>query len=111
MQARVFLAVNALILIMLILRLIKSRQQPAPTPLQMTETRTGRPSAKDSFGEKSLNCYFMHNGLMMDAFEILGLPSGASREVCYRAYVDLRRTHKNPEVIENAWLALQGYFN
>jgi hypothetical protein len=115
MQARSFLILNGLVLLALILRLIISRRQPPPTPLNITKSPSKSVSKNQEAHappskEKALNCYFMHNGLMIDAFEILGVPGGADRDTCYRAYVDLRRSHKAPAVIEDAWVALQQYF-
>jgi hypothetical protein len=108
---------NGLIIFVLVLRLLMARRQPGPTPLDITKNSSKFPSKEKPSkrsahppGEKPLNCYFMHNGLMVDAFEILGVPGGANRDICYRAYIDLRKTHKKPAVIEDAWTALQQYF-
>jgi len=52
------------------------------------------PSSGPSSGlktERSLNCQFMFNGHSFDAYEVLGLPAGASLDACLRATLDLRR--------------------
>jgi hypothetical protein len=113
MQASAFLLLNGVILVGLVLRLLMARKPAAPTPLNITKSAykpVVKTQSSENTGEKTLNCYFMHNGLMMDAFEILGVPSGADKDTCYRAYVDLRSSRKEASVVEGAWAALQQYF-
>jgi len=116
MQAKSFLIINALIVLALVLRILLGRKPERPTPLHISNktlpTDGLRPtSAPPSSSERALNCYFQFNGMKLDAFEVLGVPAGANKEACYRAYVDLRRqVSKSPELIEKAWEALQKYF-
>jgi hypothetical protein len=124
MQAKSFLIINTLIIVILVVRLLMARKVPRPTPLNLDKPlypakpmAQKPPEAVDPMassnptGERTLNCYFQFNEMMLDAFEILGVPGGADRESCYRAYVDLRRRMSNPEVIEVAWGALEKHFS
>jgi len=114
MQAKSFLIINALIVLALVLRIIIGRRTERPTPLNMTDKNLRPGNLPSPSGEeRSLNCYFMFNGMLIEAFEVLGLPAGSDRDACYRAYVDLRRqmSGASPEIIEKAWQALQEHFS
>src|SRR5580704_1842432 len=124
MQAKSFLIINALIVLALVLRILLARKPGRPTALHIDNKtlptdvlRDEKPQARPTSGEassdeKSLNCYFTFNGMMLDAFEVLGVPGGSDKNACYRAYVDLRRqiNKSSPELIEKAWEALQKHF-
>ena len=104
MGASVFLIINAFIVFFLVSWIIsfgKSRSRPS-----IKEDRGGKPqnnfkveffdifsgSKNQSPKEKQLNCPFKFDGENIDAYEVLGVPAGAPREICAMAYRDLVRT-------------------
>ena len=42
--------------------------------------------------EKSLNCPFQFGGQNYDAYEVLGVPAGAPKELCFGAFRDQCRS-------------------
>ena len=111
MQAKLFLIVNGAIVIALVFRLFLAKKPSLPTPLNFKKNLPV--DLRDFFTPatkpKSINCPFDFNGKTLDAFEVLGVPAGDSKEACYRAYIDLKRSKPSVE-IEAAWVALQSHF-
>jgi hypothetical protein len=74
----------------------------------------GAQSRPVNFGdaeERSLNCWFQFNGHTWDAFEVLGVPAGSTRDACYRALIDMRRNRSHEtDFLDEAWAALERHF-
>jgi len=82
-----------------------------PDGKSMPNTDNGNTRAGFGSNEKSLNCWFQYNAETWDAFEVLGVPAGATREMCFRAYQDLQRREKTAgPFLEAAWRALEDHF-
>lgn len=130
MRANLFLLLNAVVVIYLVLRIIFNRRA-GPTSLKFDDSKkkypmtdadqaafeaTGSPSdfrGYEKTGERSLNCWFQFNGHTWDAFEVLGVPAGSSREACERAMIDLRRRQDpttSDDFLDAAWAALEDRF-
>lgn len=57
---------------------------------------------------KDLNIMFVYNGHTFDAYEVIGVPAGASFEMVHRFYQEaLRREGQDREFLEAAFLAIQ----
>jgi hypothetical protein len=127
MSSQAFLWVNVglgLILILIFLfgkkgsvlpsRLNLRRQSSSPTaPTIVTrsvETAGGEveAQAKTKGRAKDLNVIFLYNGHNFDAYEILGLPAGASLEMVQRGYqTALQKNGSDHLFLEAAFRAIQ----
>jgi hypothetical protein len=117
MQAKSFLVFNSIVVVFLLLRLFIGRRAPQPTPLTITKEPSLKPVVPPEPkghhpGERVLSCNFQAHGQTLDAFEVLGVPSGAAEEECHRAYRDLSRhgSAERRELARLAWDALKSYF-
>jgi DnaJ-domain-containing protein 1 len=108
MQAKLFFLINAGIVLFLILRIMANLKRQKITPLRTEvrmQKRTGRPH------EKALNLVFDFYGESVDAYEVLGVPAGADKPTCYRAYLDLKQHGKGDGAkLDAAWKAIQKHF-
>lgn len=114
MGSKIFFLINGAVILFIIARMILGRKNSRPTPLQVGDTKnpplnpetveTSRPEPQEfstKEGERSLNCIFIFNGHNWDAFEVLGIPAGSSRDAIMRAVVDFRRNHsKDTEFLQ-----------
>ena len=73
--SQVFFYVGTLVSSLIALLFFVGRRQAQPSRLRLRENRS-----------RSLNVKFIYNGEDFDAYEVLGLPSGASIERIERAY-------------------------
>ncbi len=105
MGASFFLILNGIILFVLLSRIVSfalSRGRPT-----LNDQNSQKPAnnfkveffdvlsrTDSSPREKSLNCLFEFDGITRDAYEVLGVPAGAPKDVCQGAYRDLSRTGK-----------------
>jgi hypothetical protein len=117
MQAKSFLVFNSIVVFFLLLRLFMGRRGPTPTPLTIKSEPSRKPVLPPEPkghhpGERVLSCNFQAQGQTYDAFEVLGVPSGAPEEECQRAYLDLSRhgSTERKELARLAWDALKSYF-
>lgn len=115
MRANVFLWVNGIIIAFISLRILAGLRRAKPTTLKMDATGGAeifhRKIPQPSEG-KSLNCIFQFNGHDWDAFQVLGVPAGSSKEACSRAFHDLKRNsgEESADFLNSAWSALERYF-
>ena len=56
--------------------------------------------------ERSLNCWFQYNGHTWDAYEALGVPGGADKQTCRRAFERIMKEDRDHEFYRVAWAAL-----
>jgi hypothetical protein len=99
---RLFLLINGLIAIFLVIRLVlavRKRIQVFRFEIRPGEGGLYGPRGTgatnrggDQPSERSLNLWFNCNGHMWDAYQVLGVPAGASREVCFSAFEKLARS-------------------
>jgi hypothetical protein len=111
-----FILINGLVVVYLILRLLASPKKGRPSALNMESLSSKRTPAKRGYRfsnpfEKSLNCWFDYRGEKLDAFEVLEVPQGASIEMCFESYVELRNQGaKDAALLDAAIAALRDYF-
>ena len=61
--------------------------------------------------ERSLNCWFQFNGETWDAFEVLGVPAGSTKDACFKALTQAKtRMAKPHDFLDSAWVALEQHF-
>ena len=58
--------------------------------------------------EEELNVYFMHNGHLWDAHDLMGVPAGSSMEEIEKAYGTImgKGVEENKEMIQRAYEAI-----
>ena len=109
MQSSKFLLVNAIIVIILVLWIFRSRSRPKPTQFDLggikrLDQNPNRPR------EKVLNCFFEFKGQRFDAFEVLGIPAGATSDLIaegYRSILSKTQGAESKAKIQAAYEALQ----
>jgi hypothetical protein len=80
-----FVLINLLIVICLVLFMFRGRRRPRPSQFDLAGNRRldqnpNRPR------EKVLNCFFEFQGASYDAYEVLGVPAGATDEFILEGY-------------------------
>ncbi len=104
-----FLVLNAAVVIMLALFFLQGRtKKPRPTKLNMKKTKFQPVKDVDINDEEELNVYFMHNGYMWDAYDIIGVPAGSPMSDVEMAYIKCRTRidEESKEVVEMAYNAI-----
>lgn len=105
-----FLLFNAGVVILLIGFFLHSKsKKPKPSKLNLKKIKF-QPVGKDVDinDEEELNVYFMHNGYMWDAYEIIGVPAGAPMADVEMAYIKSRTRidEESKEILERAYAAI-----
>lgn len=83
-------------------------KKPKPARLNMRKVKFQPVKDVDIHDEEELNVYFMHNGYMWDAYEIIGVPAGAAMADIEMAYIKCRTRidEESKEVLEMAYSAI-----
>ncbi len=104
-----FLVLNAAIVILLAFFFMRGQtKQPRPTKLNMKKTKFQPVKDVDVNDEQELNVYFMHNGYLWDAYDIIGVPAGSPMSDVEMAYIKSRTRidEESKEVLEMAYDAI-----
>ncbi len=104
-----FLVLNVAVVIMLALFFLQGRsKQPRPTKLNMKKTKFQPVKDVDINNEEELNVYFMHNGYLWDAYDIIGVPAGSPISDVEMAYIKSRTRidEESKEILEMAYDAI-----
>ena len=108
-----FLIINGGIVLLIVAYFLwLKREKAQPTKLNLRKGK-GSPKSEstaiDFGGEQELNVFFNHNGLMFDAFEVLGVPAGSPMDQVEKAFQDsLRQVDSESEdIIRRAYRAIQ----
>ncbi|MFM6928999.1 MAG: hypothetical protein ACKOX6_11080 [Bdellovibrio sp.] len=85
--------------------------EPEPQPAAVAIRKVAHPDLADK-KTKNLNVMFNYNGHSWDAYEVLGVPAGASIKTVTEAYqTALRRSDKSSmEFLETAYMAIINKF-
>ncbi|MEZ0392996.1 MAG: hypothetical protein ACAH59_12320 [Pseudobdellovibrionaceae bacterium] len=89
---------------------LKKDSRFGKTPVKTTNqtAQFQDPEIFDEQNEKSLNVLFMYNGHNFDAYEVLGLPAGASFEMVQKYYqAAIAKKGEDREFIDAAFFAIQ----
>jgi len=109
MSASKFLIFNAVVVTLLVAFFLHSKSKK-PKPAKLNLRKGGFTPVKDVDinDEKELNVYFMHNGYMWDAFDIVGVPAGAPMSDVEMAYIKsrMRMDEESKEILEMAYSAI-----
>ena len=82
-----FIFINVVIVVVLLLYFLTGRSTPKPSKLNLSAKKKLDSSiSKNPENMRSLTIYFQHNGETKEAYDILGLPAGASLEMGEEAY-------------------------
>lgn len=105
-----FIIINAVVVSLLVMYFLKAKvKKPRPATLNLKKVKF-RPVSKDVDinDEEELNVYFMHNGYMWDAYEIIGVPAGAPMADIEMAYIKSRTRidDESKEILEMAYDAI-----
>ena len=105
-----FIIINVVVVSLLVLFFLQSKaKKPKPSQLNLNKVKF-RPVSKevDINDEEELNVYFMHNGYMWDAYEIIGVPAGAPMADIEMAYIKCRTRidEESKEILEMAYQAI-----
>ncbi|MEM7647450.1 MAG: hypothetical protein AAF203_11110, partial [Pseudomonadota bacterium] len=105
-----FLILNTVIVTFLALYFYRGKsKRPQPTKLNMRKTKF-QPVSKevDINDEEELNVYFMHNGYLWDAYDIIGVPAGSPLSDVEMAYLKsrMRIDEESKEILEMAYNAI-----
>ncbi len=109
MSASSFFILNAVVVgILLLIFLVGKSKKPKPTLLNLKKVKFTPVKDVDINDEEELNVYFMHNGYMWDAYEILGVPAGAPMADIEMAYIKSRQRidEESKEILEMAYGAI-----
>ncbi len=109
MSASSFLFLNGVVVIILVaFFLLGKAKKPKPSRLNLKKVRFTPVKDMDVNNEEELNVYFMHNGYMWDAYEILGVPAGAPMADIEMAYIKCRQRidEESKEILEMAYGAI-----
>lgn len=104
-----FLFLNLAVVIMLALLFMREKgKKPQPTKLNMKKTKFRPVKDVDINNEEELNVYFMHNGYLWDAYDIIGVPAGAPMSDVEMAYIKsrTRMDDESKEILEMAYDAI-----
>ena len=104
-----FLIFYALIVTSLVAFFLHAKSKKAkPSRLNMRKVKFTPVKDVDINDEEELNVYFMHNGYMWDAYEIIGVPAGAPLADIEMAYMKcrMRIDEESKEVLEMAYAAI-----
>ena len=97
------LVVTVFVFLFLGLRFKKNR----PTPLNLRKTRSSNTKDVDGSEEEELNVYFLFQGCMRDAHEVIGIPAGSSIHEVEKAFKEsCRRSPESREILEKAYAAI-----
>ena len=90
------------------LHLLKNSRNTKTTAVS-TMSREAREARPEEFGSKDLNILFMYNGHSFDAYEILGIPAGASLEMVEDSYLQMKASlsEESREFVETAYQVLR----
>ncbi len=99
MDSRTFIIFNAALVLLLIFFFIKGRKQPVPSKLNLKGPKRLDGAAPDltmqrEENTKQLTIYFNFNGETLEAYQVLGLPAGASVEMAKNAHKELMKSPK-----------------
>ena len=111
MSAETFLIINAVIVSLLAAYFFLGKpKRPKPAALNLKKVQF-EPVTKevDVADEQELNIYFMYNGYMWDAYEILGVPAGSPMADIEMAYLkNITRIDKeSKQILEMARTAIR----
>lgn len=104
-----FLILQSIIVILLALFFLRGKaKKPRPTKLNMRKTKFQPVKDVDVNDEEELNVYFMHNGYLWDAFDIIGVPAGSPMSDVEMAYLKsrMRIDEESKEILEMAYNAI-----
>lgn len=90
------------------LNLKKGYQKPGVVPKGSRYASAATFNSHSGDREKSLNILFMYNGHTFDAYEVLGVPAGASFEMVQKFYNEaVSRNGQDKEFLEAAYFAIK----
>ncbi len=109
MSAVKFLIFNAIIVTVLVAFFLSGKNKKLkPAKLNLKKANFTPVTDVDINDEEELNVYFMHNGYMWDAFDIIGVPAGAPMSDVEMAYLKsrMRIDDESKEILEMAYSAI-----
>ena len=109
MSAPKYLIFNAIVVTLVIAFFLHSKnKKPKPSKLNLRKGQFTPVKDVDINNEKELNVYFMHNGYMWDAYDIVGVPAGAPMSDVEMAYIKSRTRidDESKEILEMAYSAI-----
>ena len=104
-----FLIFYALIVTSLVAFFLHSKsKKPKPSRLNMRKVKFTPIKDVDINDEEELNVYFMHNGYLWDAYDIIGVPAGSPISDVEMAYIKSRTRidEESKEILEMAYDAI-----
>lgn len=104
-----FLILQGVVVILLALLFLRGKSnRPKPAKLNMKKTRFSPVKDVDVNDEHELNVYFMHNGYLWDAYDIIGVPAGSPMSDVEMAYIKSRTRidEESKEILEMAYNAI-----
>ena len=109
MTAAKFLILNAIVVTILVAFFLHSKsKKPKPSKLNLKKANFVPVKEVDANLEEELNVYFMHNGYMWDAYDIIGVPAGAAMSDVEMAFLKcrMRIDEESKEILEMAYDAI-----
>ena len=122
MNSNYFLIAYGVVTVLLVVGIISLLKRQKPTELKVDgpskkplvydeALESVDPHGHSTKKERPLNCLFMFNGHSFDAFEVLGLPAGSSKNTTLQAFKDFsRNTKETGEFLGALKLALDQWF-
>ena len=85
-----FLFINIALIVLFVLYFLSGRSTPKPSKLNLKSKKKLDSSVqKNQEDTRPLTIYFQYEGETKEAYNILGLPAGASLEMAEEAYQDI----------------------
>ena len=87
MGSTTFIFINVVLIFLLTLYFLSGKSTPKPSKLNLSaKKKLDSSTSKNPEDMRSLTIYFQYNGETREAYNILGLPAGASLEMAEEAY-------------------------
>ena len=82
-----FIFINVILVVVLLLYFLSGRSTPKPSKLNLSaKKKLDAVTHKNDEEMRSLTVYFQYNGETKEAYDILGVPAGASLKMAEEAY-------------------------
>ena len=85
-----FIFINTALMFLFVLYFLSGKSTPKPSKLDLkSKKKLDSPDPKNQENMRPLTIYFQYNGETREAYNILGLPAGASLEMAESAYQNI----------------------